>query len=204
MKADTIPPASGYSTATPAHPSAWMLMLRGAIGIAFGVLAVLWPGLTLLVLVGLFAGYALLGGIVSIAAAFRIRRTERKWWLPLLLGIVSVAAGIYAVLAPPVTALVLVLLMAANAILTGALDIAMAVRLRRALSGHWLLLLGGVVSILFGVLVVAAPGAGALALVWLISFYAIFTGALLFGLGLRAWRAVRRQPLHRPVAAAGR
>jgi uncharacterized membrane protein HdeD (DUF308 family) len=181
-----------------------MLMLRGGIAIAFGVLAVLWPGLTLLVLVGLFAAYALLGGIVSIAAAFRIRRTERKWWLPLLLGVVSVAAGIYAVLAPPVTALVLVLLMAANAIVTGALDIAMAVRLRRVLRGHWLLLLGGVVSILFGVLVVAAPGAGALALVWLISFYAIFTGALLFGLGLRAWRAERRRPLHRPVAAAGR
>ena len=106
-------------------------MLRGAIAIAFGVLAVLWPGLTLLVLVGLFAAYALLGGIVSIAAAFRLRRTERKWWLPLLLGVISVAAGIYAVLAPSVTALVLVLVMAANAILTGVLDIAMAVRLRR-------------------------------------------------------------------------
>ena len=68
-------------------------MLRGGIAMAFGVLAVLWPGLTLLVLVGLFAAYALLGGIVSIAAALRIRLAERKWWLPLLLGVVSVAAG---------------------------------------------------------------------------------------------------------------
>jgi uncharacterized membrane protein HdeD (DUF308 family) len=203
MKADTIPPASGYSTATPAHPSAWMLMLRGAIGIAFGVLAVLWPGLTLLVLVGLFAAYALLGGIVSIATAFRIQPSEGKWWLPLLLGVISVAAGIYAVFAPSVTALVLVLLMATNAILTGVLDIAMAVRLRRVLRGHWLLLLGGAVSILFGVLVIAAPGAGALALVWLISFYAILTGALLFGLGLRAWRAARQRPFQRAAAAGG-
>jgi uncharacterized membrane protein HdeD (DUF308 family) len=181
-----------------------MLMLRGAIAIAFGVLAVLWPGLTLLVLVGLFAAYALLGGVVSIAAALRMRPAERKWWLPLLLGLISVAAGIYAMLAPSVTALVLVLLMAANAILTGVLDIAMAVRLRRRLRGHWLLLLGGVVSILFGVLVVAAPGAGALALVWLISFYAILNGVLLFGLGLRAWREARAQPLRSAVAAGGR
>jgi uncharacterized membrane protein HdeD (DUF308 family) len=168
-----------------------MLMLRGGIAIAFGVLAVLWPGLTLLVLVGLFAGYALLGGIVSIAAAFRMRGTERRWWLPLLLGVISAAAGIYAMLAPSVTALVLVLLMGANAILTGALDIAMAVRLRRVLHGHWMLLLGGALSILFGVLVIAVPDAGALALVWLISFYAIFTGVLLFGLG---WRTRRVAP----------
>jgi uncharacterized membrane protein HdeD (DUF308 family) len=203
VKAETIPSAGGKSMATPANPPAWMLMLRGAIAIAFGVLAVLWPGLTLLVLVGLFAAYALLGGIVSIAAALRLRPTERKWWLPLLLGVISVAAGIYALLAPSVTALVLVLLMAANAILTGALDIAMAVRLRRVLRGHWLLLLGGAVSILFGVLVVAAPAAGALAMVWLISFYAILTGVLLFGLGLRARRATHNDSFH-PAVAGGR
>ena len=203
MKAETIPPAGGTSKGMRADPSAWMLMLRGAIAVAFGVLAIAWPGLTLLVLVGLFAAYALLGGIVSIATSLRIRRAEPRWWLPLLLGVISVAAGIYAVLAPDVTTLVLVLLMAVNAILTGGLDIAMAVRLRRAVRGHWLQLLGGVVSILFGVLVIAAPGAGALALVWLVSLYAILTGALLFGLGLRMYRSARHQPL-RPAAAAGR
>jgi uncharacterized membrane protein HdeD (DUF308 family) len=204
MKADATPTARGTYTTTPGNPPAWMLMLRGAVAIAFGVLAVLWPGLTLLVLVGLFAAYALLGGAVSIAAGFRLRRTERRWWLPLLLGAISVAAGIYAVLAPSITALVLVLLMAANAILTGVLDIAMAVRLRRALRGHWLLLLGGAVSILFGVLVIAAPEAGALALIWLISFYAVLTGLLLFGLGLRTRRAAREQPLNPAPAAGGR
>ena len=178
-------------------------MLRGALAIVFGMLAVLWPGLTLLVLVGLFAAYALLGGFVSIATAFQIRRAERRWWLPLLLGVVSVVAGMYALLAPAVTALVLVLLMAANAILTGVLDIAMAVRMRRALRGHWLLLLGGALSILFGLLVIAAPTAGALAMVWLISFYAILTGVLLFGLGWRTRRAARQEML-RPMAAGGR
>jgi uncharacterized membrane protein HdeD (DUF308 family) len=93
--------------------------------------------------------------------------------------------------------------MGANAILTGVLDIAMAVRMRRALSGHWLLLLGGALSVLFGVLVIAVPGAGALALVWLISFYAIFTGALLFALGWRTRRALRQEML-RPAVAGGR
>lgn len=178
-----------------------MLVLRGAIAIVFGVLAVLWPDLTVLVLVGLFAAYALLGGVVSIVAAFRIRSVERKWWLPLLLGVISIAAGIYAMLAPSITALVLVLVMGANALFTGVLDIAMAVRLRRQLQGQWPLVLGGGLSVLFGVVVIAAPGAGALAMVWLISFYAIVTGALLFGLGLRAWRAARRVPTHPPVAA---
>ncbi len=193
----TAPP-----TDAPADRSAWMLIMRGTIAIAFGVLAVLWPDLTLLVLVALFAAYALLGGIVAIATGLRMRRTERKWWLPLLLGAISVAAAIYAVLAPSVTALVLVLVMGANAILTGVLDIAMAVRLRRALRGHWMLLLGGAVSILFGVAVIAVPTAGALAMVWLISFHAVLTGALLLGLGLRTRPAARQERL-RPAAAAG-
>jgi uncharacterized membrane protein HdeD (DUF308 family) len=179
--------------------SAWMLMLRGAIGILFGVLAIAWPGLTLLVLVTLFAVYALLGGVVSIAGAFRIRRVESKWWLPLLLGIVSIAAGIYALVAPALTALVLVLVMGVNAIITGALDIALAVRLRKVLRWQWLLVAGGVVSILFGVLVFARPDAGALALVWMVSLYALLTGVLLFALGLRMRREARNDSFRDPV-----
>ena len=180
-------------------PSAWMLALRGTIAILFGVLAITWPGLTLIVLVGLFAAYALLNGGVSIATAFRTRRLDRKWWLPLLLGIVSVAAGIGAVVYPALTALVLVLVMGANAIFTGALDIAIAIRLRKVLRGRWMLVLSGVVSILFGVLVIVAPGAGALALVWMISAYAIVTGVLLFILGWRTRRAAQDVLTHQPV-----
>jgi uncharacterized membrane protein HdeD (DUF308 family) len=194
--------------ANPAMPqtdqSAWMLILRGAIAILFGVLAIVWPGLTLMVLVALFAAYALLGGAVSIAAAFKLRGSEPRWWLPLLLGIISVAAGIYAIVAPPVTALVLVLVMGVNAILTGALDIAIAIRLRKVLHGEWLLVLGGIVSIIFGVLVVAVPGAGALALVWLVSVYAVLSGVLLLSLGVRTLRAAREGSLRPGLAAGGR
>jgi uncharacterized membrane protein HdeD (DUF308 family) len=191
--------SSGDSIRAHLADPAWMLMLRGAIGILFGVLAIAWPGLTLLVLVTLFAVYALLGGLVSIVGAFRIRRVERKWWLPLLLGIVSIVAGIYALVAPTLTTLVLVLVMGVNAIITGALDIALGVRLRKVLRGPWLLVLGGVVSILFGVLVFARPDAGALALVWMVSLYALITGVLLFALGLRMRRAARNDSFRDPV-----
>jgi uncharacterized membrane protein HdeD (DUF308 family) len=166
-----------------------MLLLRGVLAIVFGIVAVLWPNLTLIWLVAMFAVYALLSGGVSIVSAFRIRRSERKWWLPLLFGIVSVAVGVYALVQPAMTALVLVLLMGANAIITGALDIALGFRLRKVLRGQWMLVLSGIVSVLFGALVFAVPGAGELALVWLISLYAVITGALLLGLGLRLRRA---------------
>ena len=164
----------------------WMLALRGVIAIAFGALALIWPGITLLVLVALFAAYALLGGAVSTLAALRNRRTEQDWWLVLLLGLVSLGAGVVAILHPGLTALVLVLIMGANALLTGILDIAVAIRLRKSIQGEWLLILAGLLSIVFGVLVFLFPGAGALAMVWLISVYAVATGVLLLVVAFRA------------------
>jgi uncharacterized membrane protein HdeD (DUF308 family) len=167
----------------------WMFALRGAIAVAFGVLALAWPGMTLLWLVALFAAFALIGGVASAVGAVRNRRGDEHWWLALLLGLVSIGAGVIAIIHPGLTALVLVLLMGANAIATGVLDIAIAIRLRKLIRGEWLLILAGLVSIVFGVLVFLFPAAGALALVWLISAYAIASGILLFIVG---WR-LRRQ-----------
>ena len=164
----------------------WMLALRGVIALLFGILALMWPGITLLWLVFLFAAYALLTGVVSVAGAVTNRKADKQWWMILLLGLVGIAAGLLAVIYPGLTALALVLLMGANAVVTGVLDIAVAVRLRKAIRNEWLLILTGVVSIVFGVLVLLFPGAGALALVWLISTYAIFTGILLLALAFRA------------------
>jgi uncharacterized membrane protein HdeD (DUF308 family) len=169
----------------------WMLALRGAIALLFGVLAVLWPGITLLWLAALFAAYALIGGAVSIIGAVKNRKSDEEWWLILLLGLVSLGAGVIAILHPGLTALVLVLIMGANALVTGVLDIAVAIRLRKVIRGEWLLILAGIVSIVFGVLVFLFPGAGALALVWLISVYAIVTGVLLLALAFRARTWVR-------------
>ena len=162
-----------------------MFAWRGAVALLFGVLAILWPGLTLLWLVAMYAVYAIFGGGVAIVGAVKHRQRDRGWWLILLWGLVSVAAGILAIFYPGLTTLVLVLLMGANALVTGILDIAFAIRLRKVIKQEWLLILSGVVAIIFGLLVLFFPGAGALALVWLISFYATFAGVVLLAL---AWR----------------
>ncbi len=167
----------------------WMFAWRGAMAVLFGVLALVWPGLTLLWLVALFAAFALLSGGAALVAGIKNRKSDEDWWLALLLGLVGLAAGVIAILHPDLTALVLVLWMGANAIVTGILDIAMAIRLRKVIRGEWLLILTGIVAITFGVLVFLFPAAGALALVWLISVYAILTGVLLLAL---AWLIRKR------------
>lgn len=174
----------------------WMLALRGVIALLFGILALLLPGLTLLWLVALFAAYALIGGIASAVGAVKNRQSDREWWLILMLGLVSVCAGIVAVFEPLLTALVLVLVMGANALITGVLDIAVAIRLRKVIEGEWLLIAAGFASVVFGVLVFLFPGAGALALVWLISAHAIATGVLLLALAFRArgWARTAASP----------
>lgn len=167
----------------------WMLILRGTVALLFGTLALFLPGLTLLLLIILFSSYAIAGGVVAIVAAIRYRATHGGWWMPLLLGICSIGAGVIAVLVPGITALVLVAVIGANAIITGVFDLIAAMRLHRRLRNAWMLVLTGVLSLLFGIFVLLFPGAGALALVWLIGVYALFTGALLFVLGItaRAW-----------------
>ncbi|VTU16493.1 HdeD family acid-resistance protein [Variovorax sp. RA8] len=204
MRTKEDPGANDKSSNAQADGAAsWMLILRGAAAILFGVLAVAWPGLTLILFVAMFAAYALVGGFASVVAAFARRRSDRQWWLPLMLGIVSVAAGVYALVYPALSALVLVLVMGFNAVLTGALDIALAIRLRRVLRGRWPLVLSGIVSLLFGALVLAAPGPGALAMVWLISLHAVVTGVLLLSLGLRIRRAAHDHAPQQPLAAGG-
>jgi uncharacterized membrane protein HdeD (DUF308 family) len=162
-----------------------MLAIRGVAALLFGVLAIVWPAATLLVLVILFAAYAFVTAAAYIGAALAHRETGKGWWLLLALGFVAVAAGGIAIFHPLVTALVLVLLMGANALVMGLLDIAIAIRLREELRNEWILILTGIVSIVFGVLVFLFPGAGALAMVWMVSFYSSLTGVLLLTLAFR-------------------
>ncbi|MDQ3186136.1 MAG: HdeD family acid-resistance protein [Pseudomonadota bacterium] len=162
------------------------LAVRGAVALVFGILAVLWPGLTLMWLIAMFAAYALIGGTVSIINALQNREGNSDWWLLLLLGMVGIAAGVLAIIGPALTAIMLVLIIGATAFGTGILDIAMGIRLRKVIHGEALLILNGIVSVMFGVAIFFFPGAGALALVWLISAYAVISGVLLLAL---AWRA---------------
>ncbi|MGE5491546.1 MAG: HdeD family acid-resistance protein [Actinomycetota bacterium] len=169
----------------------WILGAHGAIAVAFGVLAILWPGITLLALVALFAAYALVSGVVYVTGALRYRQADNDWWLLLLIGLIGIGASVIAVLHPDLTALVLVLLMGANALVVGMLEIVSAIRLRRLIRNEWLMILSGAVSILFGILVFLFPAAGALAMIWLISLYAVLTGALLLGLAFRLRKLVQ-------------
>ena len=180
----------------------WMLALRGVIAIVFGIVAVSWPALTLYALIILFAAYALLGGAVWIAGALGNRRADRYWWIPFLFGVISVAAGIVTLVYPTLTALALVLLMGANAVVTGVVDIALAIRLRKHIHNEVLLALVGVVSLIFGFMVLMFPAGGALALVWLVSAYAILAGALFLAVALRV-RTWSRLNSGRSSPAAG-
>ena len=161
----------------------WMLVLRGVLATIFGVLALVWPGLTLLTLVILFGAYALVDGLISVIVAFARRGLDDRWWATLLRGVAGIIIGIVTFVLPGVTALVLLYFIAGWAFITGLLEIVAAIRLRHAITAEWVMILGGILSIIFGVLIVLFPGEGALSLTWLIGIYAIAFGILLIVLG---------------------
>lgn len=163
----------------------WLLALRGLVAIAFGVLTFIWPGLTLLYLVILFGIYVLMDGIFNIAAALHRSSGGDHRWVLALEGLVGIAAGILTFAWPGITALVLLYVIAFWAIFTGVLEIVAGVRLRKRIPNEWFLVLMGVLSILFGGFILAAPGAGALAITIWIGAYALVFGVLLLGLALR-------------------
>jgi uncharacterized membrane protein HdeD (DUF308 family) len=174
----------------------WKILgLRGLIAILFGALALSMPGITLLSLVTLFAAYALVGGIVSVFLGVRNKTQNDNWWLWVLWGLVSIGAGIMTVMHPDLSALLLVLLIGANALVTGTLDLVAAVQLRKTIKGEWLLGFNGLVSIVFGILIFLFPGPGALALVWLIGAYALITGGLLIAVAIHLRSATKNKPL---------
>lgn len=174
------------------------LAWRGAVSLVFGILAALWPGMTLMWLLVMFAAYALVGGTVSIVTALQNRNSSSEWWLLLLLGLMGLAAGMIALMSPELTAVMLVLVIGATAFGTGILDIAMGIRLRKVIRGEAFLVLNGIISVVFGISIFFFPGAGALALVWLISMYAVVSGFLLLMLASRArgWKNQDEPPPH--------
>jgi uncharacterized membrane protein HdeD (DUF308 family) len=155
----------------------WVLALRGLCAVIFGILAFIWPGITLGALVLLYGAFALIDGVLSIVAA--ISKSEgggRPWWALMLVGLLGIAAGVLTFVWPGITALVLLYLIAAWAIVSGILEIIAAIKLRKEIEGEWWLALTGILSVIFGVMLMARPGAGAIAVVWLIGLYALFFG----------------------------
>jgi uncharacterized membrane protein HdeD (DUF308 family) len=179
-------PGSGLGT-TMVHALAknwWLLLLRGIAAIIFGVLAFAWPGITLLTLILFYGAFALVDGVLAIIAAITGGTPAPRWWLAII-GLLGIAAGLLTFLMPGLSALVLLFFIAGWAIATGVLQIIGAIQLRKEIDNEWLLILGGVISVLFGIGMMLAPGAGALALVWVIGTYAVIIGLLLVVLAFR-------------------
>jgi uncharacterized membrane protein HdeD (DUF308 family) len=166
----------------------WLVLLRGIAAIVFGVLAFVWPGLTLLTLVLLYGAYALVDGAFALIAAFTGgAKPVPTWWL-IVVGLAGIAAGLATFLWPGITALVLLVFIGAWAIVHGIFEIIGAIKLRKEIDNEWWLILAGAMSVIFGIIVLVAPGAGALGLVWAIGAYSVVFGILLVGLSLRLKR----------------
>jgi uncharacterized membrane protein HdeD (DUF308 family) len=156
----------------------WALLLRGIAAVLFGLAALFWPNETLWVLIVFFGAYALVGGVFAIFAG--IADSTRRWLL-LTEGVLGVVAGLIAFLWPGLTALVLLYVI----IFTGILEIMTAISLRREIDNEWMMILGGGLSVLFGILLALLPGVGLLSLTWLIGIYALIFGVAFIVLGFR-------------------
>jgi uncharacterized membrane protein HdeD (DUF308 family) len=162
----------------------WLVLLKGICAIVFGVLAFIWPGMTLVTLVLFYGAFALADGVFALAAAVMGGSPLPRWWL-VVVGLLGIAAGIVTFAWPGMTAVLLLLFIAGWAIATGVMQIIGAIRLRKEIDNEWWLIAGGVLSVLFGLVIVAQPGAGALALLWGIGAYAIIYGIILVALAFR-------------------
>jgi len=163
----------------------YWIALRGLFAVLFGIFAFIWPGITLAVLVLVWGAYAIADGVMALIAAYSMHEEGKPMGALIVVGILGIAAGIVTFFWPGMTALVLLLFIASWAVLMGIFQIAAAIRFRKHIDNEWLLGLSGAVSILFGVLMFLQPGAGALAVVWLIGSFSLFFGVLLIALGFR-------------------
>ncbi len=170
----------------------WLLALRGLVAVLFGVLAFMWPGATLITLVWLFGAFALVNGILSLVLAAKTPKGYPKVGSLIFGGLLGILAGLLAFVMPGITALGLLILIAAWAIVTGIMELVAAVKLRKIINNEWLLVLAGIASVVFGVLLLFQPAAGALVLIWWIGAWALLSGILLMILAfrMRNWKGL--------------
>ncbi len=174
----------------------WAVAIRGLVAIIFGILALIWPGITLTVLVLFWGAYALVDGVFALVGGVTQHTEGNHRWILVLEGLAGILAGILTFVWPGMTAFVLLYLIAAWAVVTGLLEIIAAIRLRQEITNEWLLVLAGVASLVFGIAIAVFPVAGALAVIWLIGAYVLVFGLLLLFLAfrLRSYAGERREP----------
>jgi len=182
--AHTLSPAASHPMLHALAKNWWLLLLRGIAAIVFGVLTFIWPGITLLTLLFLYGAFALVDGVLALAAAIVGGVPAPRWWLAIV-GLLGLVAGILTFAWPGITALVLLLFIAGWAIATGIMQIVGAIKLRKEIDNEWLLVFCGALSVIFGLILIVQPQTGALALLFVIGFYAILEGIGLVGLAMR-------------------
>jgi uncharacterized membrane protein HdeD (DUF308 family) len=166
----------------------WIVALRGVISILFGIVAFVYPGITLFALVIFFGAYLLIDGIVALVQAIRFRHDRERWPSLLLEAVLGIVLGAISLIYPGIAALAWLYTIAAWAIVTGILEIALAIRLRKEIQGEFWIALTGVASIALGIGLAFLPLAGLLVWVWLIGAYAIAVGIFLIALAIRLRR----------------
>jgi uncharacterized membrane protein HdeD (DUF308 family) len=157
----------------------WIFLVRGLVSIAFGLVGFFYPAATLVAFILVYGVFALLDGVFAVLAAVRGKEgMSSRWWLALV-GVLGIVAGLVTFAWPGITALVLLTVIGVWALIYGVLEIVGAIRLRKEIDNEWLLLFHGALAVLFGLMVLVRPGAGALALIWLIASFALASGVLL-------------------------
>jgi uncharacterized membrane protein HdeD (DUF308 family) len=181
----------------------WVLVLQGILGIAFGILAILFPGLALVTLAYIFAIWAIVSGLSHLGEGMRVAEARGRSWPFAVIGVISLLAGVLAVIVPGITVFGLVLLLGAWLVTQGAMEVYTAYRIRREITGEWILALVGIVRTLIGLVILALPVIGALLTATLLAVYAIVAGvtALTLGWRLRGLRSDRTGSTGRTVSA---
>jgi uncharacterized membrane protein HdeD (DUF308 family) len=169
----------------------WVFLIRGIVAVAFGLVALSWPGATLVTLVLFYGVFALIDGVFAVISALRGKGgTGSRWWLAFV-GLLGIVAGLVTYFAPGLTALALLMVIGVWALIYGIVEIVGAIRLRKEIDNEWLLIMHGALAALFGLMVLVRPGAGALALIWLIGSFAILSGVLLLAFAFRLKKHAR-------------
>ena len=186
----------------------WVALLRGIAAILFGLMALIWPGLTVYALLIVFGAYAVFDGVMAIIVGFQRKSDDDSWWSWALDGFLSIVIGLMALFWPEATALAFVIWMAAWAVVAGIFRIIAAIRLRKEIEGEWALGLSGLLMVIWGVLMALIPAAGLLSLAWLIGVFALLIGGVMVVLSfrLRGMRDARDEgaAISTAAAAAGR
>ena len=175
----------------------WMYALRGVMAIILGVVAFVRPDQALQALVLVFGAYALVDGVFAMVVGIASHPYFKRWWAVLLEGLAGVVIGLLTLFWPNITGMALLYFIAAWALITGIFEIVAAIQFRSVITGEWMLIFGGLLSILFSVLLVVFPAAGAVSVIWMIGIYAI-----IFGISEIIF-AFRLNSLRRELVSAG-